>query len=237
MASPYLTVLEIVNEVCDRMNVRRVTATTSNLFTRNCVNLINDTIVDLTDFGTWNELQASAVFTLVSGEAIYSIPTATLATAKQYIHSVQEVHVSGRVPALEPIADKNEFRMLNRVGSIGQPSRYIIEGVDSIGNPRVGMFPRPDATYAGNLARVKFQVLPPKYVAGADDGVVVPFPGRVMVAGLYAAAVLDESGGSETQQYRAAQVRYFSLRASSLGRQTAKTGEYSRFQPGMTTRT
>ena len=103
MASPYLTVLEIVNEVCDRMNVRRVTATTSNLFTRNCVNLINDTIVDLTDFGTWNELQASAVFTLVSGEAIYSIPTSTLATAKHYIHSVQEVHVSGRVPALEPI--------------------------------------------------------------------------------------------------------------------------------------
>ena len=64
MASPYLTVLEIVNEVCDRMNVRRVTATTANLFTRNCVNLINDTIEDLCDYGTWNELQASAAQTL-----------------------------------------------------------------------------------------------------------------------------------------------------------------------------
>ena len=44
---------------------------------------------------------------------------------------------------LEPISDKYEFRMLNRVNSIGQPSRYIIEGVDTLGNPRLGIFPRP----------------------------------------------------------------------------------------------
>lgn len=236
MASPYFTVLDIVNEVCDRMNVRRVTATTANLFTRNCVNLINDLMDDLTDFGQWNELQSSASFALVCGQPIYSVATSALPASKQYIHSIQEVSISGRVPPLEPIADKNEWRMLNRVNSRGQPSRYMIEGVDAIGNPRVAVFPRPSTNYAGNTAYVKFQVLAPKYVPGTDDAVTVMFPARVVVAGLHALAILDESGGAETQQYRAAQVRYLALRNNSLARQTAKTGEFTRFQPGLTSR-
>lgn len=237
MASPYLTVLEVVNEVCDRMNVRRVTATTSNLFTRNCVNLLNDIIEDLTDYGTWNELQASAAVSMVSGQSVYTIPTTALVTAKRFIHSIQEVYVSGRVASLEPIADKNEFRLLERTRSIGTPSRYTVYGVGSDGNPRLGLFPRPGATYDGNTAYVRFQVLPPRYEAGTDDNVVMPFPGRVLVAGLNAAAVLDESGGVQTDQYRTLQGKFFVLRNNSLGRQTAKTGEFTRFQPGMSTRT
>ena len=236
MASPYLTILEIVNEVCDRMNIRRVTTTNQNAFTKNCINLLNDIMEEMTDFGTWNELQASASVTMVCGQSIYTIDTTTLATAKQFIHSIQEVAVSGRVPPLEPISDKNEFRMLNRVNTIGQPSRYIIEGVDTLGNPRLGIFPRPGANYAGNEAFVKFQVLPPKYVAGSDDSVVVPFPGRVVILGLVAAAILDESAGAETRQYQAAQLKYLAARNNALGRQTAKTGEYVRVQPGVTTR-
>lgn len=237
MSSPYPTVLEVVNEVCDRMNVRRVSATTANLFTRNCVNLINDIVEDLCDFGVWNELQASAAVTMVSGQSIYNIPTTALVTAKQYIHSVQEVYVSGRIASLEPISDKNEFRLLTRTLSMGTPSRYTIDGTDSLGNPRIGFFPRPGGSYDGQTAHVRFQVLPPKYEAGADDNVVMPFPGRVVVAGLHAGAVLDESGGVQTDQYKAIQARYFILRNNSLGRQTAKTGEFTRFQPGMTTRT
>jgi hypothetical protein len=237
MASPYITVLEAVNEVCDRMNVRQVTTTTQNLFVRNLVNIINDLSEDLADFGTWNELQASAAVTMVSGQSVYTIPTTALSTAKQYIHSVQEVYVSGRIASLEPIADKNEFRLLMRTQSMGTPSRYAIDGTDALGNPRLGLFPRPGATYGGNTARVRFQVLPPKYVAGSDDNVVMPYPGRLMVAGLYAGAILDESGGVQTDQYRQAQAKYFILRNNSLGRQTAKTGEFTRFQPGMTTRT
>jgi len=237
MASPYLTVLEIVNEVCDRMNVRRVTATTANLFTRNCVNLINDTIEDLCDYGTWNELQASAAVTMVCGQSVYTISTTALVTAKRFIHSIQEVYVSGRIASLEPIADKNEFRLLTRTQSIGTPSRYTVDGTDADGNPRLGLFPRPGTTYDGNAAHVRFQVLPPRYEAGNDDNVVVPFPGRVMVAGLHAAAILDESGGVQTDQYKAAQGKFFVLRNNSLGRQTAKTGEFTRFQPGISTRT
>lgn len=237
MASPYLTVLEIVNEVCDRMNVRRVTATTANLFTRNCVNLINDTIEDLCDYGTWNELQASAAVAMVCGQSVYTIPTTALVTAKRFIHSIQEVYVSGRIASLEPIADKNEFRLLTRTQSIGTPSRYTVDGTDADGNPRLGLFPRPGTAYDGNAAHVRFQVLPPRYEAGNDDNVVVPFPGRVMVSGLHAAAILDESGGVQTDQYKAAQGKFFVLRNNSLGRQTAKTGEFTRFQPGISTRT
>jgi hypothetical protein len=237
MASPYITVLEAVNEVCDRLNVRRVSATTQNLFVRNLVNIINDTVEDLCDFGRWNELQASAAVTMVCGQSVYDISTVSLGTAKRFIHSIQEVYVSGRIASLEPISDKNEFRLLIRTGSIGTPSRYAVDGTDALSNPRLGLFPRPGSTYAGDDARVRFQILPPRYVPGDDDNVVMPFPGRVMVAGLHAGAILDESGGVQTDQYRQAQAKYFILRNNSLGRQTAKTGEFTRFQPGMTTRT
>lgn len=236
MLSPYMTLLEIVNEVNDSLKVRRVASTSANLFTKNMVNQINGVIEDLLDMGTWNELQSSAAFTLVSGQAVYSVATTANTTAKWYMHSIQEVAVSGRVPPLEPIADRNEFRMLVRTKSMGTPSQYSVEGVDGLSNPRVGVFPRPGATASGNLARVKYQVAPPRYEAGTDDNVVLPFPGRVLVSGLIAAAILDESGGSPTEQYKMAKMGFGKLANSALGRQTAKTGEFIRFQPGRNTR-
>jgi len=234
--SPYMTVLEVVNEVLDSMKVRRVTVTTANLLTKTMINQLNSVIEDLLDMGTWNELTASAAFTLVSGEAVYSVATTANVTAKWYMHSIQEVSLSGRVAPLEPIADKAEFRMLSRNGSFGTPSRYCIEGIDSLNNPRVGIFPRPSSRTAGTIAHVKFQALPPRLEASTDDGVVVPFPGRVLVAGLLAATILDEAGGAPTEQYKMQMGRYMKLANSSLGRQSAKTGEFTRFQPGMTSR-
>lgn len=235
-ASPFMTVLQVVNDVCARMNVRTVTSTAQNSFTVNLVSLLNDIIDDLIDFGTWNELRASAQFTMVSGVARYSIATTALTTANWFIHSISEVRVSGRVPPLEPIADVNEGRMLLRTNSRGVPSRYFIEGQDGLGNPQVNVFPVPGAQAAGNTGYVQFQVQPPRYEAGVDDAVVLPFPGRVLVAGLLASAILDESGGAETRQYMSQMQRYLTLRNSAIGRQTTKTGEYVQFQVGRVTR-
>ena len=236
MASTYLTVLEIINEVNLRMKVRTVSVTTANTYTKTLVSLLNDIIEDLCDFGEWNELQASAAFAMISGQGSYSMAVTANVTAKRFVHSVQEVRVSGRIPPLEPIADKNEGRMNSRTNSMGTPSRYWLDGTDPLGNPIVWVFPRPGSTQGGNNGYVKFQVLPPKYVPGTDDAVVAPFPGRVLVAGLVAAAVLDESGGAETQQYKTAQTRYMTLRNGALGRQTAKTGEFLNISPGLNTR-
>lgn len=235
-ASPFMTVLQVVNEVCGRMNVRAVSSTSQNSFTINLVSLLNDIVDDLLDFGEWNELRASATFTLVSGQARYAAATTALATANWFVHSISEVRVSGRVPPLEPIADVNEGRMLLRTGSQGQSSRFFVEGQDGLGNPKVNLFPVPNAQYDGVMGYIKFQVQPPRYEAGTDDSAVIPFPGRVLVAGLLAAAILDESGGSETQQYKSQMQKYLILRNNALGRQTAKTGEYVQFQVGRITR-
>jgi len=236
MASPYLTVLEAINEVNLRMKVRAVTVTTANTFCKTLVSLLNDVMEDLCDFGDWNELQSSASFTMVCGQPNYIMSVTANVTAKRFVHSIQEVRVSGRVPPLAPIADKNEARMLRRTGSIGTPSRYWLDGVDAIGNPLVWVFPRPSATQDTNIGTVKFQVLPPRYEPSTDDAVVIPFPGRVVVAGLVALAILDEAGGQETQQYKSAQAKYMVLRNGALGRQTAKTGEYLIISPGLITR-
>lgn len=235
-ASPFMTILQIVNEVCGRMNVRTVSSTSQNSFTVNLIALLNDIVDDLLDFGNWNELRASAQFTLVSGQARYAAATTALTTANWFIHSVSEVRVSGRVPPLEPVADVNEGRMLLRTRSYGQPSRFFVEGQDSLGNPMFNLFPIPGSQSAGNTAFVQYQVQPPRYEPGVDDAVVVPFPGRVVVSGLLAAAILDESGGAETQQYRSQIQRYLVLKNNAIGRQTAKTGEYVQFQVGRITR-
>jgi hypothetical protein len=232
-----LTVLEAINEVARRLNLRQLTATTGNSWAQTMIGHLNDVCSDLADFSTWEELMASATFTLVCGQATYQVSTtASNSAAFQQILSIEEVHLSGRIPPLEPISNRNEFRMLIRTNSIGTPSRFCPMDLDGEGNQKVGLFPRPGSTWAGSIAHVHYQVLPPRYEAGTDDAVVVPFPGRVLVAGLVAAAILDEAGGTETQQWKAAHDRYMVARRAASGRRMAKTGDYTRFQPGMTQR-
>ena len=234
--SPYMTMLEVVNEVCDRMTVRRVTTTNANYFTQNLIRLLNDIVEELLDYGEWNQLKSSASFAMVCGQSHYNVATTALTTAKWFMHSISEARVSGRIPPLEPIADDNEGRMLLRTRSTGTPSRYFLEGQDGLGNPMVAIFPRPGATWDGVNGYVKFMVQPPRYEPGTDDAVVLPFPGRVLVAGLHAAAILDESGGTETAQYKTECSRYLALRNSAISRHKAKTGEFTQFVPGTITR-
>jgi len=232
-----MTVLELINETARRMNLRQVTTTDANSWSRNMVGHLNDVCSDLADFATWEELMASATFAMVCGQSTYQVATtASNSAAFQQILSIEEVHLSGRVPPLEPIASRNEFRMLIRTNSIGTPSRFIPMDLDGEGNQTVGLFPRPGASWAGVAAHVHYQALPPRLEVSTDDAVRVPFPGRVVLAGLIAAAILDEAGGAETEQWRAANARYLAARKNASGRRLAKTGDYTRFQPGSTDR-
>lgn len=230
ITDPRRTVLQIVNETCDAMKVRQVTTTSASLFTRTLVNLLNDLMEEMADAGTWNELDASAQATLVSGDSHVSIATTALATAKWSIHSIHHVFLSGRAAPLDLISDKAEMRLLVRTGSLGSPARFMVDGQDGLGNPRVALFPRPDES--GNVITVHYQVRPPRYEHGTDDAEVVPFPARVVIAGLLAGAILDENGGAPTEQWKVQQQKFRSLLNSSMQRHIGKTGDHVSFVPG-----
>ena len=65
MLGSRLTVLEAINEVARRLNLRQLTATTGNSWAQTMIGHLNDVCSDLADFSTWEELMASATFTLV----------------------------------------------------------------------------------------------------------------------------------------------------------------------------
>lgn len=237
MQTQRFTLLEALNEVADRMQLRQISSTTAGgAWARTMISNLNEVMADIFDYGPWDEAETSATFTMVCGLSTYSVATTASNSANfVQIHSIQEVALSGRVPPLEPISSVNEMRLLNRVGSIGTPSRFGVHGVDGSDNPVITIFPRPSTTWDGVVGRVSYYALPPRYEVG-DDAVRLNAPSRLIVAGLHAAAVLDESGGAETQQWKTLKGIYEVMKRSMHTRRRRKTGEQTRFQPGMTQR-
>lgn len=224
-----LTILQIVNEVQRKLSLRATSTTTETAHAKVLVDLLNDVMDECADLGNWVQLRGSQDVSAVSGQSIYTIP---VSGTTESIHHIEEVRVSGRSPELEPFFDISDFRRLNVLASRGRPNQYAITGEDSRGNPQIGVWPTPGANEDGLRMTVHFYLKPRRYVAGTDDAELLALPGRLLVQGLMAKAILDESGGAPTPQYQAAYAEYERMRKQALARFTSDTGDTLRLVPG-----
>lgn len=229
LADTKLTILQVVNEVQRKLSLRATSTTTDTAHARVLVDLLNDVIEECADQGDWVQLRGSQVVSAVSGQAVYNVP---VSGTTESIHHIEEVRVSGRSPALEPFFDIGDYRRLNSLSSRGRPNQFTIVGEDSRGNPTIGVWPTPGANEDGLRITVHFYYKPRRYVAGTDDAETLAIPGRILVQGLLAKAILDESGGAPTPQYQAAYAEYERLKKQGLARFTSDTGGVLRIQPG-----
>lgn len=223
------TLLQIVNEVQRKLNLRPTTTTNDTTNSRVLVDLLNDVIDECADMGDWVQLRGSANVSAVSGQAVYAVP---ISGTSESIHHIDEVRVSGRSPPLSPFFDVSEFRQLNSMASRGRPNQYAIVAEDSRGNPTFGVWPTPGSNEDGLRITVHFYYKPRRYVASTDDAEIMPIPGRVLIQGLHAKAILDENGGAPTPQYQTIYAEYERMKKQALARFTSDTGGTLRIQPG-----
>lgn len=217
------TVLEIVNEVQRKLGLNATVTLTFNKLATQMVDFVNDICDDLSDFGNWQEMIVSSNVTAVSGQANYSINTSA------NIKNIADIYFLPRTgPMRNVIID--DMRRMTRVSSVGSPSQYTVFGTDSNGNPNIRVRPTPDSNADGNLFSVVYYVKTPKYET-TDANTIVPFPGQLMVQGVLAKAILNESGGSPTDHYTLEQKEYLEARKEALNRFNGDTGWNVSFSP------
>lgn len=221
------TVLQVVNEVQRRLSLTQ-TQLTTNAFSIKCVDFINDTVNDLSDYGNWQEVLATAKVTAVSGQRDYSIPTSAV------VKNVGDIFLDTRRGPLRAVSVQ-DMRIMTRTTANGQPSQFCIFGTDTNGNPNIRVRPTPAQAEDGSLFSILYYIKPPKYTT-SDAAVVIPFPARVVVLGTLARACLDESAGSPTVQYQSYWQDYLSSRKEALNRYNFATGWDVQFTPGNSTK-
>lgn len=217
------TVLQIVNEVQRKLGLDATASLGTNKLSIQMVDFVNDVCDDLSDFGNWQEMIVSSNVTAVSGQANYSINTSA------NVKNIADIYFLPRTGPMRNVTI-DDMRRMTRVSSVGTPSQFTVFGTDSNGNPNIRVRPTPDSNAAGNLFSIVYYVKTPQYTT-ADSNTIVPFPGQLMVQGVLAAAILNESGGSPTDHYSLEQKNYLEARKEALNRFNGDTGWNVSFSP------
>jgi len=217
------TVLEVVNEVQRKLGLSETSTLTQNKLATQMVDFINDICDDLSDFGNWQEMMVSANVTAVSGQVDYFINTSA------NIKNIGDIYFTKRTGPLRNVTVQ-EMRILTRTTSMGNPSQFTVYGTDVNGNPNLRVRPTPDSNAAGGLFSILYYVRAPLYTT-SDTNTVIPFPGQLVVQGVLAKAILNESGGSPTDHYTKEQQDYLEARKEALNRFNGDTGWDIQFSP------
>lgn len=217
------TLLQTVNELLRKLDLNTVTSLTTNKLTKQMVDFINDVCNDLSDYGNWQENIVSSNVTAVSGQSDYSIATSA------NIKNIADIYFSTRSGALRNLTVQ-DMRIQTRVTSVGTPTQYSIFGTDSNGNPNLRVKPVPGASEDGKLFSVVYYIRTPQYTT-ADTNVVIPFPGKLVVDGVHAMILLNESGGAANNQYTQKYNSYLQARKEALNRFNGDSGWEISFVP------
>lgn len=221
----YLTVLEVVNETRRKLGVpNEVTTLVTDSLDPVMIDFLNDVLTEINDFGLWNEMIDTALTTLINGQEFYSINTSLP------VKTIKDIYFQGTNSSLNFITNE-QMRLLKRTNTnSNSPTMFTIFGVDSLGNPSIQLYPTPNTSAAGKNINVFFQKLPLHYGTG-DASEVLPFYGRLIVQGLFARMILDQSGGAPNDQFSMERATFESMLKETFNRYKADVGYYRRFVP------
>jgi len=195
-----LTVLEIINEVRKRVKLNSVTTVDADKDSLLKLQYINDVVSEVSDFGDWQEALYQVTVTAQSSVADYSLSTqAETQVSVMAVQNIHEIVFSDNISPMQ-LVDLDDLRRMRRAGSEGEPRHWAVKGTDSSGNPKFSVNPMPVSADAGELFTIQVYSKPVFYVT-ADGAIRPPFPGKLLVQGLYAKTILDESDGEPTVRY------------------------------------
>lgn len=215
--------ISIVNEVQRRLGVNQQNNFTDTKLTQVLLDLLNDVIDEVSDFGDWPQMFREVAVTAVSSVGNYKI------SVSADVKNVYEIVWGDDTASLE-VRSIEDIRRLQRLASFGTPRQFAMVGVSGTA-PKFRVYPIPTQTSidaessSGGVFDVAYykkpRLLQP---VSADTSATPAFPSRVLTQGLYAKALLEENGGEPTPQYQTAYAEYVRMRQEALNRLTYDTG-------------
>jgi len=222
------TVLQVVQDVFRRLGLTAPSALNANALSIQMVDMINDVCDDMSDFGNWQEMMVSANVSSVHAQRDYLINTSA------NVKNIADIYYSQRTGPMNLVTIE-QMRMMTSAN--GMPTQYTIFGTDvSSGNPVIRVRPIPVSGngFGGYFSILYFQRTP--LYTTSDGSTIIPFPGQIIVNGVLATAILNESEGAPTDRYTATYNLYLQSRKEALNRFKGDTGWNISFVPSRHTR-
>jgi hypothetical protein len=220
----YLEAIQIVNEVQRKLGVGESSFFDDNKLTTVIKDFLNDVISECNDYGSWPQFFREIDVTASSSVEAYEIPSSA------NVHHIYEIHFDTQVSPLE-VKSVEDMRRLQRTRGFGEPRQFAVVNT-SAANPIFRAYPIPGANENNkvfDIAYYKKQRL--LTTVSADTSAIVLLPSRMLVQGVYAKTLLEESGQEATPHYQVAYQEYLRMRRESLNRLTADTGTDLFFVP------
>lgn len=217
------TVLQTVNEVRRLLGFKTVNKLDADRNSLMMMRLLNVVVAEISDYGDWQEMYNEVDVTV----AVTSTFSLGINHPVQRIH---EISLSGQRQALYPTTIEH-INQLQRGNTTGGVARFFaVKGVDNSNNPLFTIHPTPVTADVGNIFTVCYYKKEGLYdITTADSQ--IPFPANVVIQGLYAKALAEESGGALTKEGAAAYQDYRMLMDEGLKRFNSDTGTDIRIQP------
>lgn len=221
-----MTALEIINEVRRKCKINPVTTLDADSDSLTKLSYLNDVVSEVSDYGNWQETLREVTVTVQSSVADYSI----VSSSAVVVQNIHEIVYSGRTAEMAMVT-LDTIRRLGRTRTWGQPTQWAVVGTDANGNPNFRVTPIPTTAEASGYT---FDVLvyeKPVFIVTAQTSAVPPFPGKLLVQGLLAKTILDESDGEPTARYQQVKQVYDDMLYESYNRYNGDSGSTVFFRP------
>lgn len=192
-----MTFLELINDVLIRLRETQVSSVNETPYSTLIGRFVNDAKSQVEDSFGWNVLGQTITITTNANDFVYSLPGAGQKFQVEDVLNTTTLYQMKNVSFVE----MNRYQNLSSP-VIGQPQFFSFDGVDSNGDAKVVLFPRPDGVFTIPFSLTVPQAL---LVLGSTSVLV---PDVLVVQNAYARALVErgEDGGlgsSETfQLYR-----------------------------------
>lgn len=187
--------LDLVNDVLVRLREPEVSTVNENTLSKIIGKMVNDAKRQVEDAYNWNAL--TATLTAVTTPAVFNY--ALVGTGSRF--KIIDVWNSTSATQLSAVSTKQmnqNFLLGNTNATIGAPAEYNFNGVSSLGDAQVDLWPVPDKAYT-----VFFNLYVPQEALTADsDQMLVPKEPVLLLAKAMALVERGEDGGlSNSEAY------------------------------------
>jgi hypothetical protein len=218
-----VTVIGAINEVRKKAKLPTVTTLDQDSDSLIKLNYLNDVISEISDYGDWQEMLAETIVSVQTSVRDYAVSGVV-------IQNIHEVAASYRTSELRNVK-LDQIRRLQRQNLVGAPNQWAVKGINGEGNPVISFDRWPTVNDASEHFDILYYEKPAVYTT-ADASATVPFPGRLVVQGLLAKTILDESDGEPTTRYASNLEAYNNMLKESYNRYNGDTGSTVYFRPG-----
>ena len=186
-----MTYLQLINNVLIRLRETQVATNNETSYSTLIGLFVNDAKRQIEDAFSWNVLGQTVNIATTSGTYIYS-----MTGAGQKFQVMDALNTTANV-GLQNISFVQMNRFQNLVPTVsGVPEYYAFDGVDSNGDTKVVLYPRPDGVY-----NIPFALTVPQAPL-TSDSTVVKVPDYLVVQNAYARALVErgEDGGLNSSE-------------------------------------